>query len=855
MIQEDQLFKYNSIFVKEYNLLEEDIIINESNISHTPSKKEKIINTSFNFLKDYSEDLLLCKYYDPKIFTWLIENKSILNINEKDLLWISRKEKNFKADSVLNSMAYRLSKFGKLASSNEILRKLNSDDNEENFKFYEEDSFVVNEDEASEPDILNMHFKKLSTGIFNEERIKRKISEYNKNLSNKKNKKNKMLGKKKHLGGAQSSSAKKSNANSEIVNVNLNETDFKNIDELVNYWSKKEDPTTFKNRAQVIKHYISVITEENYDKNDKDKMEDDVSKIAKLLKQEIDNIKVSEFKFQIITEFEKYKDTKDKRWINIYKYTYKLITSIVKNKQLDEIKNDEDFIDKVKFLCPKLDKFTSLLNNYSDFYKQNSTLLNEYYPNVSKSYEINTENNIEFYKSKMTATTCKMKDLNSENLDYFWELFYSLYQEYINNKDNNKENQKDENGIIVELELSEKDQNKEKIKDAKDIKDNEKVKDKDKDKEKVKEKLKEKDKEKDKKNKEKIDKGDKEKIKKKEKCKDKSKSKSNSNENDEDVDIIMDINHNNNKVIVDHEENINSKNNSKIQEDIEMNGNFNENLNNSMQSILKKVHVSTSEEKNKEKNSSSKKSIENKVQTTLDVYSNKNKNSMKVDYENKVMVENASKMKEKQENQNKKINKENNKEVTKNKKNDSKEIINLAEGKDLNENKNLKNKESKQIKESKEAKEIKDTNDIKNVKETNGNKIIKEMNNSKDSKDSSLENPSTNRIKTEYKSNENKVNGNVDENIDNINENEHKDEIQNNLSKQNKASKKIKDSKQNKEQNDTKTNKDKKNNKEDKEPKDDNKKKNSKKLSIENQNPIVLDEVEPYASNTFPNIM
>ncbi len=176
MIPEDQLFKYNSIFIKEYNLLDEENGNNESNVSvGTPCKKDRKVVSSFNFLKDYSEELLLCRYYDPKIFTWLVENKQILNVNEKDLQWISKKEKNFKADSVLNSMAYRLSKFGKLASSNEILRRLNSDDNEENFKYYEEDSFVVNEEDVSEPDFVNIHYKKLSTGVFSEDRIVRKI--------------------------------------------------------------------------------------------------------------------------------------------------------------------------------------------------------------------------------------------------------------------------------------------------------------------------------------------------------------------------------------------------------------------------------------------------------------------------------------------------------------------------------------------------------------------------------------------------------------------------------------------------------------------------------------------------------
>ena len=77
-----------------------------------------------------------------------------------------------------------------------------------------------------------------------------------------------------------------------VVNVNLNETDFKNIDELINYWNKKEDPTTFKNRSQVIKQYVSIINEENYDK---EKLKDDIPKVSKLLKLDDKSIQVSHF--------------------------------------------------------------------------------------------------------------------------------------------------------------------------------------------------------------------------------------------------------------------------------------------------------------------------------------------------------------------------------------------------------------------------------------------------------------------------------------------------------------------------------------------------------------------------------
>lgn len=48
---------------------------------------------------------------------------------------------------MINSLIYRISKFGKLAPKNELFKKLSNDENEENFRFYEDNSFIDSDDE------------------------------------------------------------------------------------------------------------------------------------------------------------------------------------------------------------------------------------------------------------------------------------------------------------------------------------------------------------------------------------------------------------------------------------------------------------------------------------------------------------------------------------------------------------------------------------------------------------------------------------------------------------------------------------------------------------------------------------
>lgn len=172
-IPQINLNKFNDFYKKEYD------------ISFSDQNKQ------INFLQDYSKHLIETGSYDPKLTMWLLENRSNFSslINNETLKWITKQEKYYRTENVINSLTYRLSKFGQLAPKNEILRSIGNEDNEENFRFYNDDSLIDNEEEEErDTDFLRLQSK--STGLVTEEDIikemkkKRKKSKVSKHLVN-----------------------------------------------------------------------------------------------------------------------------------------------------------------------------------------------------------------------------------------------------------------------------------------------------------------------------------------------------------------------------------------------------------------------------------------------------------------------------------------------------------------------------------------------------------------------------------------------------------------------------------------------------------------------------------------------
>ena len=265
-----KLNKYNQIYIKEYDLFCDD------------ESYKKI-----DFLKDYSIDLLNLQCFDPKIINWTIENRKLLfefGVDEKTLVWMIKQDKYYKTENVLNNMTYRLSKFGKLATNNEIVRKLNKDDNEDNFKYYEDDSFLVNEEEESDTnDFCYLFSKRTFPGIFTEEKIIQLIKKHKKSKESKikvkKNKGNNLLGKKRKASVENSSAVEES----QIYNT---------IDELISKNKSKRDNITSnpRNKFGIIKELIAFYKRK---KNENIKLEDeDFKKICEFIDEEHNKVYV-----------------------------------------------------------------------------------------------------------------------------------------------------------------------------------------------------------------------------------------------------------------------------------------------------------------------------------------------------------------------------------------------------------------------------------------------------------------------------------------------------------------------------------------------------------------------------------
>lgn len=282
IIESINLKSLSEIYIKEY------LIQNETN-TITPK--------TIDFLFDYCSDLLEKGYYDQRIINWIIENKSSLDekgLDEKSLMFICKQQKYYSSDNVLNSMTYRLSKFGKLANGNEIARKLNKDDNEDNFKFYQEDSFLYNEEEEEEVNDFSFLFSKSAhPGMMKEDRISYLINAHKKKRHEKNSKK--ILGKKRYKGKYPKSANR--NSLGDDNKDRLEEITFNTIDELI---QKRKDRRRYinhngRNKFIMIKELIK-----HKKKNNNKVSDDEIKKIAEFIESTYDIIKVSSLNHNII---------------------------------------------------------------------------------------------------------------------------------------------------------------------------------------------------------------------------------------------------------------------------------------------------------------------------------------------------------------------------------------------------------------------------------------------------------------------------------------------------------------------------------------------------------------------------
>lgn len=404
-----------------------------------------------NYLLNYCIDLFKQGYYDPKIATWMIENKSLLEkegITEQYLKWILKQDKYYKGTNIINSMTYRITKFGKLAPQSDLVRKLNEGDNEENFKYYEEDSFIAI-DEEDEIKNDNYLLKGMS-GFIKDVELIDKLKKARKRENTKKNKSKqldkKLLGNKRNMNEA-------SQLETQSIIVNDPVKIYTSLEDFLCERERKlfELADNKKAKGMFIRDIIfAQRRKKKSDKNEKtEKVEKNFTVDLEILSKAIkEDAKICKLLF----EFEERKYFKENKWSSLYKALHKFTKDFllkIKNdntnqkenkestcvvieqnlpKEENEAVNDYSFssnkiIDKIEGIKLKTTDFNKAYAEMISLIKDNADILKEYYLPVTLEFQDPSE----FCKNKINTLFSSLS-LSHESQINFWEIYLEINQ-------------------------------------------------------------------------------------------------------------------------------------------------------------------------------------------------------------------------------------------------------------------------------------------------------------------------------------------------------------------------------------------------------------------------------------------
>lgn len=370
-----------------------------------------------NYLYDYCVDLFKEGFYDPKIITWMIENKDSLasvGISEDILKWLIKQDKYYKGNNIINSMTYRLAKFGRLAPKNDLVRILNEEDNSENFKYYQEDSFLAKDEDEEIRNDYNLIKQNHLEGIYKEEDLCARLTK----LKGKKKKKRKVMEDKSLLG------------NKRVLNNNIDHppaevkiytsfTDF--LDDRAAI--KNDCAENYKVKYNIIKELISA---------QRRKKKSDVNK------EHIDNFEINfdqlsnfineEFAIcKILVDYETNKNKKEIKWSSIYKSLHKLSTDFKlkcpENMSQDDVTgiilSNDKYIERINSIYKKVNAFCQIIINLGNITKNNSEMLKKFTQVQQSQQDVNPS---DYCDDKINSCLDKCK--LSENLkDNFWVIY------------------------------------------------------------------------------------------------------------------------------------------------------------------------------------------------------------------------------------------------------------------------------------------------------------------------------------------------------------------------------------------------------------------------------------------------
>lgn len=436
-----------------------------------------------NYLLYYCTELFEKGYYDPKITTWMIENKSELEkkgITEQYIKWIVKQDKYYKGTNIINSMTYRITKFGKLAPQSDLVRKLNDGDNEENFKYYEEDSFIAidEEDETRNDNYL----LKGTTGLIKDIELINILRKAKKKELAKRNK-NKNKIDKKLFGNKRSIDASKAEGFSVITNEPIKHytsmEDFlcdneRRLSELVDI---KKKPILIRDLVFAQRRKKKNDKQNNTDKADKIEINFsvDIDILSKAIKEDT---KVCDLLYNL--EIRKY--YKENKWSSVYKALNKFTKAFLVNIKVEQTEekniesetadpNNKDnniqitaepavfnfssnkIIDKIEGIKVKAYEFSLASKEMADLVKENLDKLKDFYNPVTLEFR----DPAEFCRSKFQSCF-KTSNVPEITQNKFFEIYnnkenYQAFSTQPNKPNQLKSNKEDKINVVPNVEI------------------------------------------------------------------------------------------------------------------------------------------------------------------------------------------------------------------------------------------------------------------------------------------------------------------------------------------------------------------------------------------------------------------
>ena len=330
-----------------------------------------------NYLFDYCVDLFKQGYYDPKIITWMIENKAPLasiGIDDNTLKWLIKQDKYYKGNNIINSMTYRLAKFGRLAPKNDLVRILNEEDNSENFKYYQEDSFLAKDEDEEVRNDFNFIKQNQIEGIFKEDDLYNLLTK----LKGKKKKKKKVIEDKSLLGNKRKlSNDNIDNPTGEVI-IYTSLTDFLNAQGAIKN-DCSENPRV---KYSVIRELI--FAQRRKKKSDVNKVHIDnfeinFDQLSKFINEE-------ETICKMLIDYETNRYKKENKWSSIYKSLHKLSKELKSKcsefnspeEENDLIKSNDKYKDIIRIIYNKVHAYLCIISDLGNIIKTHSGILKKF---------------------------------------------------------------------------------------------------------------------------------------------------------------------------------------------------------------------------------------------------------------------------------------------------------------------------------------------------------------------------------------------------------------------------------------------------------------------------------------------